>query len=359
MQYLGIDWGTRRAAWCAMDERGELVEGSVPADKDGLARLVHTLGPDVRGCVEMMSGAVWVRERLRACGWEFQIADARKVKAIAPLACKTDQVEARVLAQLARRDLVPELWIPSLSDRERRERLRRRTHLVPLKTSARNRMFGLLTQWGLRRNLKMLRQPRSLERLAEQGVPAVWIQSLRVLLDVVDDLERQLAARFWSGRREAPGVARRGRLSPGFLSSPIDPCMRFSRTRLADVLHRGHSACPVPRLVGARRDDDSVEIDQPEPVRGLAGSDPPSEPPVTLMMVGDEDRQPVHRVERDLVGDGAVFPAFCGWEHFPEYTYVLLPPAYRRSASISPVASASAMAPIAVAPTTNVSCALA
>ena len=65
MQYLGIDWGTRRAAWCAMDERGELVEGSVPADEDGLARLVHTLGPDVRGCVEMMSAAVWVRERLR------------------------------------------------------------------------------------------------------------------------------------------------------------------------------------------------------------------------------------------------------------------------------------------------------
>src|SRR5437763_8657358 len=148
MQYLGIDWGTRRAAWCAVDERGELVEGTVPADEDGLARLVHTLGPDVRGCVEMMSGAVWVREQLRACGWEFQVADARKVKAIAPLACKTDRVDARVLAQLARRDLVPELWVPSLSDRELRERLRGRAHLVRLKTSARNRMVGLLTQCG-------------------------------------------------------------------------------------------------------------------------------------------------------------------------------------------------------------------
>jgi hypothetical protein len=88
MQYLGIDWGTRKAAWCAVDERGELVEGMIPADVDGLASLVHRLGPDVRGCVEMMSGAVWVREQLRACGWEFQIADARKVKAIAPLACR-------------------------------------------------------------------------------------------------------------------------------------------------------------------------------------------------------------------------------------------------------------------------------
>ena len=87
MQYLGIDWGTRKAVWCAVDERGEFAEGVVPADEDGLAWLVHRLGPDVRGCVEMMSGAVWVQERLRACGWQFQIADARKVKAIAPLAC--------------------------------------------------------------------------------------------------------------------------------------------------------------------------------------------------------------------------------------------------------------------------------
>jgi hypothetical protein len=24
MQYLGIDWGTRRASWCAIDEHGAL-----------------------------------------------------------------------------------------------------------------------------------------------------------------------------------------------------------------------------------------------------------------------------------------------------------------------------------------------
>jgi hypothetical protein len=50
MQYLGIDWGTRKAAWCAVDEPGELAEGTVPADEDGLAWWVHRLGPDVCGC---------------------------------------------------------------------------------------------------------------------------------------------------------------------------------------------------------------------------------------------------------------------------------------------------------------------
>ena len=40
------------------------------------------------------------------------IADAQKVKGLAPLACKTDKIDARVLAVLSQRDLVPEIWLP-------------------------------------------------------------------------------------------------------------------------------------------------------------------------------------------------------------------------------------------------------
>jgi len=46
----------------------------VAADEDGLARLVIKLGPEVRACLEMMSGAVWVRDRLAAVGWAVEVA---------------------------------------------------------------------------------------------------------------------------------------------------------------------------------------------------------------------------------------------------------------------------------------------
>jgi hypothetical protein len=130
MQYVGSDWAYRRAAWCAKQADGTIFgEGFVPADEDGLARLVIELGPEVRACLEMMSGAVWVRDRLAGVGWRVEVADARKVKNVAPLACKTDKVDARVLAELCRRELVPALWIPSLEERALRERLKRRLHL--------------------------------------------------------------------------------------------------------------------------------------------------------------------------------------------------------------------------------------
>jgi Transposase len=97
--------------------------------------------------------AIWVRDRLTAAGREVRVAHARGVRDVTPLACKTDKVDARVLAELCRRDRVPELWVPSLQDRELRERLRRRMHLVGMRAWAMNRIFGLLTQWGLRLSL--------------------------------------------------------------------------------------------------------------------------------------------------------------------------------------------------------------
>jgi transposase len=49
----------------------------------------------------MMSGALWVRDKLVDCGWQVEVADARKVKTVAPLAAKTDKVDARLLAELS------------------------------------------------------------------------------------------------------------------------------------------------------------------------------------------------------------------------------------------------------------------
>jgi transposase len=58
------------------------------------------------------------------------------------------------------------------------------------------------------------------------------------------------------------------RLRPRFQSPPVKPCMRFSRTRLTDVLHRGHSAFPAPGPEGPGRDDGSIKDDQAQVVRG-------------------------------------------------------------------------------------------
>ena len=60
-----------------------------------------------------MTGARFVHDTLERYGWDVLIADAQKVKGLAPLACKTDKIDARVLAVLSERDLVPAIWLPT------------------------------------------------------------------------------------------------------------------------------------------------------------------------------------------------------------------------------------------------------
>ena len=66
----------------------------------------------MRGVIESMTGARFVHDQLEELGWDVLIADAAKVKGLAPLACKTDKIDTRVLALLSQRDLVPEIWLP-------------------------------------------------------------------------------------------------------------------------------------------------------------------------------------------------------------------------------------------------------
>ena len=145
-----------------------------------------------------------------------------------------------MLAELCRRDLVPALWIPSIDDRALRERLRRRMHLVRMRASAQNRIFGLLTRWGLRVSLKRLREPDAMAMLEARGVPEAWRASIAEALGVIDLLdaraapfERELRALAAADRRvmllrTIPGI---GDLLGLTIASEIGDVSRFSSPR--------------------------------------------------------------------------------------------------------------------------------
>ena len=168
-----------------------------------------------------------------------------------------------MLAELARRDLVPELWVPPLEDRELRERLRRRTHLVRMRASAMNRIFGLQTQWGLRISLRRLRGPDAMTLLERQGMPAVWRRSIAEALDVIDLLDARITPIDHELRPLARADARVILLDtiPGIgdllgltLASEIGDVARFGSPAQADRLRRpGAEDQPVRRPLAHRR----------------------------------------------------------------------------------------------------------
>src|SRR3954471_1341390 len=132
----------RRGGWAAG-------ETAVPSDADGLRGPARRLaGHRVRAVIESMNGARFVHDTLEEHGWEVLVADAQKVKGLAPLACKTDKIDARVLAVLSERDLVPAIWLPDPSIRRERELARFRLHLVRHRTTLKNRIHATLITFG-------------------------------------------------------------------------------------------------------------------------------------------------------------------------------------------------------------------
>src|SRR5947207_1519554 len=134
MLYVGLDSSRKRVDFDSLlDGGGRYRRGEVPADRDGLRGLVRRVGDagePVLAVIESMMGARFVHDELELAGWDVRIADAYKAKGLAPLACKTDRLDCWVLAELARRDLVPEIWLPDPAVRAERERARIRLHLV-------------------------------------------------------------------------------------------------------------------------------------------------------------------------------------------------------------------------------------
>ena len=199
MLHAGLDLSRRRLDYCLLDGDGERVEvGAASPDAgglDGFARRVERRhGPvEVRAAIESMTGARFVHDSLERCGWEVEVADAIKVKGLAPLACKTDRIDAWVLAELCRRDLVPAIWLPDFQVRQERERARWRLHLVKHRSALKQRVHSALMTFGHACPVSDLFGAAGRRLLERLQFPDPWRSDVLAAVCLIDELDRQIA----------------------------------------------------------------------------------------------------------------------------------------------------------------------
>jgi transposase len=147
--YVGIDVHRKRSQVAVIDQAGEvLANRNVPNGTETILGVIGGLPPGTPAAFEAAFGWGWLVELLEDYGFDPHLVHPLQCKAIASARLKNDKVDAAILAQLLRADLLPEAWIAPPAVRQLRALLRHRAQLVRLRTLLRNRIHAVLADHG-------------------------------------------------------------------------------------------------------------------------------------------------------------------------------------------------------------------
>ena len=103
------------------------------------------------------------------------------------------QIDARVLAELSFRDLVPAIWLPTPELRAERERSRWRLHLVKYRSILKSRVHSTLIAFGHQVPMADLFGLAGRRLLAELEIPEPWRGHVDASVQLIDDLELRIS----------------------------------------------------------------------------------------------------------------------------------------------------------------------
>ena len=186
--YVGIDVHRKRSQVALVGEDGavelnkNVVNGSEP-----MLRLIGDLPAGTPVAFEAAFGWGWLVELLEDYGFDPHLVHPLRCKAIASARLKNDKVDAAILAQLLRADLLPEAWIAPAEVRQLRALVRHRISLVRLGTQLRNRIHAVAADHGYDRSASYWTGPGR-GWLAELDLPATSREIITDCLAVIDGL---------------------------------------------------------------------------------------------------------------------------------------------------------------------------
>ena len=219
-QYVGLDVSQKETSVCVVDGEGcVLFEGKAKSTPGNLAALIHKRAPQAeRIGFETGAMASWLWHELRRVDLPVVCIDARHAKAALSVRMnKSDQNDARGLAELVRVGWFREVRVKSEESQRIRSILVARSRLVSIRRDIENQVRSMLKEYGLLFTRAIGSRFRQwVAELLEDGHPLrAVIEPLLSIHDKVcleqvklDDEVRRLARAHETTRRlmSVPGV---------------------------------------------------------------------------------------------------------------------------------------------------------
>lgn len=146
--YVGLDYHLDSIRVCVLDQDGyECVNRPVANDVTAVMDLVDRYGePEVVALEACCGTSDFAEELHQRTSWTVKLADAGAVRAMKRGPDKTDRGDAFWLADLARVDHLPEVWLPDAKTRQLRRLVRYRQQLAKERREIKQHLRGLLNE---------------------------------------------------------------------------------------------------------------------------------------------------------------------------------------------------------------------
>jgi transposase len=194
---VGIDVHKKRCQTCLKDEKGRLIEElSFQNNQEGITQLrtLLTSYPEAKVALES-TGNLWTLiydELHKEPTLRVILANPYKTRIIAEAKIKNDRMDARVLADLVRADLVAESYVPDAEIREQRALLRQRRAFVEDTVTIKNRIHNQLDKYGLKPEFSDIFGKQGREWLRTLQLPPNEKIILTVNLDQLQNIEHAI-----------------------------------------------------------------------------------------------------------------------------------------------------------------------
>jgi transposase len=153
MRILGCDLHARQQSIAMLDtETGEFTEEVIRHEGNAVREFYAALGgPTVVG-VEATGSMQWFLELLEQLGIQYRVGHPAKIRAAETRKQKHDRRDARlILDPLVMEDRFPEIWMPSMEQRDLRTLLRDRHQWAKMRARLQHTMQSMALNHGLRR----------------------------------------------------------------------------------------------------------------------------------------------------------------------------------------------------------------
>lgn len=236
--YIGVDLGKQSSYFVIKDETGKRLHSSkVFNDRVAIeAALKPYLHYRLQGVMEATCNYYWLQQELSRLGCEVILAHPRKTRAIADAKVKNDRLDANILCDLLRANLIPQSYIPSEEIRLLRELVRQHIRLVQMRTQIKNQIHSLLTKLNCQCKVSDLFGKQGRLWLSTLPLPEVFaFQRKQALcqLDQYDLLIKQADRQIQHALKRFPQAERLraipgiGLLASAMLIAEIGPIERF------------------------------------------------------------------------------------------------------------------------------------